>query len=332
MNLRIAAAALSVLFGTGCVVVASGGNRAGDITLLWSFDTKTCSQAGVSSVQVIIPGENLANDGVFNCTTDGVAGITLRNFAGGTYSFTVDGFDISNRKLYSASGTFTINGNATKSVDLTLVAGPNSYAYLTWTFPAFNGQNNPSCATVGVTEVDIYIDNLAPTTVSCATGQSAGGATTPYLNAGAHTLTLSAVTNTGFELYHFTGSFTTVTGAPSSQGFTMAWSVGGVQVKWTLTDSVVIDCGQAGVADVYVNFRDSQNNLLYGTMGTPIPCTTLQTEFKLHPGTYQVIIQASGTGNRLYQSSMANPPAVTVNAGVFPSAAAPLNVSVPRTM
>ncbi len=335
MNARIAAAALSMLMGTGCIVVnGSGGGTgsSGDITLLWSFGGKTCTQAGVASVQVTMPGVTLEDNGVLPCSANGTQGAVLEKFKAGTYAFTIDGLGDNNEKLYTASGTVVVNGNVTSTVDLAAVNGANTYAYLSWSFPPTSNQNNPSCQQVGVANVVVYIDNQAGQTVGCSVGQSVDGSVTPYLSAGVHNLRLSALAPNGAEQYSFVGTFTTVLGNPTAQAFLMQWSVGGVAVKWSLREnSAILNCAQAGVTEVFVNFQDAQDNLVYDGAGLSQSCTAGSATFTLYPGAYKIFVQAVGSNNRLYQSSMSAPPSVNVTAGVFPSAASALTIDVPRT-
>ncbi|MBX7113478.1 MAG: hypothetical protein K1X64_04020 [Myxococcaceae bacterium] len=335
MKARIAAAALSVLMGTGCIVVnGSGGGTgsSGDITMLWSFGGKTCTQAGVTSVQITMPGVTLEDNGVLPCSARGTQGGVLEKFKAGTYTFTIDGLGSNNEKLYSTSGTVTVNGNVTATVDLNAVNGANTYAYLSWSFPPSANQNNPSCQQVGVTDVVVYIDSQAGQRVGCSVGQSVDGSVTPYLSAGVHNVRLSALASNGAELYSFVGTFTTALGAPTAQAFLLQWSVGGVAVKWSLREnSAILSCAQAGVTEVFVNFQDAQNNLVYADAGLSQNCSGDAATFNLRPGAYKIFVQAAGSGDRLYQSNMAAPPSVNVTAGVFPSAASALTIDVPRT-
>lgn len=222
------------------------------------------------------------------------------------------------------SGCIVVKGTPQKTAEV---------AYLSWSFPAVGGQSNPNCQAAGIDSVIVYIDNMPSQTVTCAVGQSSMGWVTPALSGGPHNLTLSAVDSTGYEYFRYTGSFTVNLNTPASQSFTLQWAVGGVALKWTLTEqSTGLTCTQAGVTDVYVNFRDSQGHLVYGSMGDPQACTLPSVEYAyLKPGTYDIIVQAAGTNGRLYQSSMSNPPVVQVTAGVFPPASAALNIIVPRT-
>ena len=54
---------------------------------------------------------------------------------------------------------------------------------------------------------------------------------------------------------------------------TLDWAVGSLPVKWTFSNGVTtVNCAQAGVTSMNVNFRDSAGNLVYGNNGTDVPC------------------------------------------------------------
>jgi len=100
-----------------------GGHEAapGDVTLLWHFsDGNTCDSAGpyAATIEVSIPGEALANGGDYPCQSAGTDGITLDNFAPGTYDFSITAFDLNGAPTYTQSGTFLVDGDIT--VDVTL--------------------------------------------------------------------------------------------------------------------------------------------------------------------------------------------------------------------
>ncbi len=77
----------SPLAGAGlassCVVTPGG-----DVTFEWTFSGANCaSTGGLASVQVAIPGQTLANAGLYPCDSAGTDGIQLLDIAAGTYSF-----------------------------------------------------------------------------------------------------------------------------------------------------------------------------------------------------------------------------------------------------
>src|SRR5688500_11093122 len=86
MSLRLLFAVFCIAsLSTGCVVK---GSDPGDVTFLWTFGGLRCDQArDVAGVNISIPGESLVNNGRFACNTAGADGITLHDFAPGTYTF-----------------------------------------------------------------------------------------------------------------------------------------------------------------------------------------------------------------------------------------------------
>jgi len=346
MNARLWVAFLAVMGSTGCIIVAGGGTgggagggggtaKRGDVTFTWSFAGQQCNQVpAVKSVRVTIPGQTLDNAGVFPCLVADYPGIVLKDFAPGKYDFTLEAIGYSNEKLFAGASSFTINGSVRVDLDLTPVGGPNSYAYLTWRFPAMQGAPNPDCTTAGVANVLVSIDGAAATSIDCKLGFGTNpGVQTPFLSAGVHTIELTGVNATGYAYYRATSSLTTRAGAPVTAEYSLPWAVGGVAVKWSITDgSVGQTCTQAGVTDIYINFVDAQGNLVYGTNGDPKPCTATGVEYPfLKPGTYGVRMIAAGTGNRLYESNYTTPPLVTAVAGQFAPMSSAVNVQLFRT-
>src|SRR5688572_18014061 len=136
----------------GCRPVVSG--PPGDVTFFWTVIGGTCADhPEVQSIRINIPGEVLANGGVYPCSVNGTDGIVLHDFAAGGYSFDIDAVGYSNQVLYVSAGTFDVLGNTAVQIDLTPVGVPPSYAYLSWTFPG--GVN---CAQAGISFVDVTID------------------------------------------------------------------------------------------------------------------------------------------------------------------------------
>lgn len=354
MNARLVVAFLAVISSTGCIFVAGGGGGGrgggtggngggggtivrspGDVTFTWSFAGQMCNQVpSVKSVKITIPGQTIDNAGVFPCLVSNYPGIVLKDFSGGLYDFSVEAIGYSNERLYSGSGSFIVDGSIRVDIDLTPVGGPNSYAYLTWRFPAMQGAPNPDCNTAGVANVLVSIDGAAPLTIDCTLGFGKNpGVQTPFLTAGTHTIELTGVNGTGYAYYRATSTLTTTAGAPTSSEYSLPWAVGGVAVKWSLTDgSVAQTCSQAGVSDIYINFVDAQGNLVYGSQGDPKPCTSAGVEYPfLKPGTYGVRMIAAGTGNRIYESNITAPPLVTAVAGQFAPMSSAINVQMFRT-
>lgn len=321
MNLRslTCLALLAMLPLTGCLVVSSRPRAAGDVTFRWSFAGQSCAMVpAVKNVKITIGGQTLQNDGVFDCSTNGTAGIVLHDFKGGGYNYTIQGRDYNGTVLYSAEGAFIIDGSVTESVDLKPVGNGAAYAYMVWTFPPNSASSNPTCAQAGVAKVNVSIDQGDWLVYDCAAGQTVEGTPTPYLTVGSHNIELSAVNSSGYE-YYFKLSTLPVSNTPSLQQYDLDWAVGGATVKWTVTNgSTATTCAAAGITTVYVNFRDSNGDLVYTGSGDPQPCANLAIVYNfLKPGNYQVFLSANGSGTSVYQSSTTSPPVVSVAAGVF---------------
>jgi hypothetical protein len=351
MNPRILSAFLltAVLSLSGCIINGGGGSggggggtcttcttpkQPGDVTFTWSFAGAECNQVpNVKSVWIQIPGESLQNNGVFPCLANNYPGIVLHNFAPGSYTFTIEANGYSNEKLFVGSGAFTVNGNVRVNVDLTPAGGPSSYAYMAWSFPPNSMTNGgaANCTQAGVAFVDAYFDgDNTAVRYTCTKGETSGGAVTPYLAPGHHTVTLIGLTSGQYPMYRRDSTFDTFAGNPISAAYSMQWAVGGVALKWTLTNgsTTYSGCGAAGVTDMQVNFQDSQGNMVYGTSWDAQKCDAAPVIYSyLQPGTYRVYVQGTGPGVT-FKSNFQNAPVIQVNAGVFPGASQAINVTM----
>jgi hypothetical protein len=332
--LSVAAAALISLMASGCIIVA-GNNRSGDITLLWSFNGQTCMFVPqIQSVRVIIPGAQLQNNGVFPCMTNNVAGITLRNFRGGTYQVTVEGLDSAGRVIYQGSSSVLVNGNVSASVNLTPIQGATGTALISWVFPG-----NLACAQIGdvgggLSRMLISIDNATATPFDCARGNAtaanpSAAVTIDNLTGGvAHTIDLLAQDSSGFNYLRATNSVTINTGGSIAGQFQMQWIVGSLPMRWSfLNNGVTITCAQAQVTSVFVNAKNTQTQRYVfvdgsgnPTAGQQVPCVSannLQGTFfpYFEAGTYEISLQAPVSGNAYIYRATA--PAIQVQAGVF---------------
>jgi hypothetical protein len=319
MNGKLAALMMGLSLLAGCII-APGGNTGpapGNITFSWTFGGQPCAAVPqVANVQITIPGQQLQNNGVYACTTAGFDGIQLNNFVGGTYSWEVDGLDVNGTVIYTASGTVNVDGDVGVTVDLSPVSGPTTYAYVSWTFPSQPNNPNPSCTDVGIANVNISIDGSAATQVACPQGQSTTGWQTPYLTAGTHSLSLSALDASGNTLYQATGSFQTSSSQPSSQSVPFQWAVGGLAVAWAWGNAE--SCTADGLTSLSVQLYDSTNAPLWPGSGTPVPCDLLAASFTtIPPGMYSLVITGVN-GATTYSSPTTPAPNVVVQAGVFP--------------
>jgi hypothetical protein len=323
MNGKIAVALSSLLLIGGCIVGVNGnsGPNPGNITFGWTFGGQPCSAVpSIANVKVTILGEVLQNNGVYACNTGGFDGILLSNFVGGTYSWTVDGMDSNSTVLYTASGTVNVDGDVNVNVDLTPVGGATTFAFLTWTFPPLASKSNPACLDVGAVNVDVSIDNGAATAVQCSNGQTTQGWQTPFLDAGTHTISLSAVDATGTPLYQANGTFQTFATQASAQGFGFQWAVGGLSVSWTWKSSSE-SCTAAGVSNLSVQLYDSSNAPHFTGAGASVSCDAGTTTFtNIPPGTYSLLVTGATDGGTTFSTTTNPAPTVSVQAGVFPAA------------
>jgi hypothetical protein len=322
MNGKIAVALSGLLLFAGCIVGVNGGGGGpspGNITFSWTFGGQPCSAVpAVANVQVTIPGQVLQNNGVYACDTAGYDGIQLANFAGGTYSWTLNGLDSNNNVLYTTSGSVNVDGDVNVNADLTPVGGATTYAYLTWTFPPLASKSTPACVDVGVVNVDVSIDNGAATSVACSNGQTAQGWQTPFVDAGTHTISLSAVDATGTPLYQANGTFQTFATQASAQGFGFQWAVGGLSVSWTWANSE--SCTSDGLTSLNVQLYDSTNAPHFPGAGAPVSCDAGTTTFtNIPPGTYALLVTGTNDGGTTFSTSTNPAPSASVQAGVFPA-------------
>lgn len=330
MNKHLSTAFLALALLQGCII--NGGNnsglRDGDVTFLWRFMGDTCDEVPVAAVRVTIPGEQLEDGGYYGCLNGGVPGITLHDFFGGNYEYTLEGLSNTGEVLYRASGTFAINGDVTLNVDLTPSGEASSYALLSWSFPSNWASQTPSCADATVTYIDVEIDNSGVwDRYHCADGMGGGEASTRLIAPGTHTIDLVAVHVSGENEYAvaYQGStFVTVSNAPASHSFTLDWEIGGTTVAWELEDGGADEtCTQAKVETVYVHFRDVETGELvdFGqgeNTGDDNVCTASTVTYRyLYAGTYDVYLSATNADGVSYLSPSENPPRITVTAGTW---------------
>lgn len=334
-------------FLTGCTVHCGGGHptpQPADVTFHWTFVGKSCADLPeIQTIQIDIPGEALDNNGAYPCESNNYPGIVLHTFAPGTYNFTITAYGTRSEALFTASSSFSINGtNILVNVDLTPVNQPNSWAYLTWTFPAQSGVTRP-CFDRGIAFVDVQIDSLPSKRYNCDDGITAQGVATDLLDAGQHSIQAWAVDTNNYVYYSAATSITTYAGSPTGNSITLNWAVGGAAEKWSLYNNTTpITCQNAGVDTMYATFQDvsNANTILYGNLNDYTTwdkidnfCTNFTYLYwsYLPPGTYKVYLRAIGVGGITYDSDFASPPTVTITAGVFPTEAQAGTVTMHRT-
>jgi hypothetical protein len=292
----------------------------GDITFLWTFgaDGRCVDVPAVKSIKITIPGETLANNGVYACSTAGVDGITLRDFRGGNYSYTLQAIDAYGKVIYLGSGSVAVNGNKQVRVDLT--PDGKTYAYVSWFFPPKGSYNRPTCAQANVTSMKASIDNGEWVSVSCEEGQTGIGIATPYLEPGPHTLRLVAYGydtqgRNGMPLYNLQGTLTTQRGEPVSVQFGF-FELGGMSVRWDMWDGFQYrTCAQTGLTQVVLNLLDlSTNTFVFGESGAAYACgaAPVVNQF-LKPSNYRVYLRGYA-GSTMTYSNENNPTDITVRA------------------
>lgn len=333
MNSRLLFAFLCLVsVSTGCIVVDDDHPPApsvpGDVTFLWTFNGLRCDQArDVYGVNVTIPGESLLNNGKYACNTAGSDGITLHDFAPGSYNFTLQAVNFQNQIIFEASGTFVINGNRTAMVDLAPVGNPTSYALLNWRFPG-----NMGCGQAGVATVDITLDDMAPRNFDCTVGQSAQGLQTPNLDPGSHFIEFIARAPSGQPLYYFNGELVTQAYNPVSVLYDL-YAVGGASIAWKFSDgSVTFDCNSLSPnLQIGVNFQDTTTGQwVYGALGDWHNCSDKPIVYSyLRPGTYKVSLYAKTNSNTEYRSNPNIAP-ILVQAHNFPGPNSALEVTMYR--
>jgi len=130
----------------------------GDVTLHWTFDKKSCSQAGITVVHASVDGQVLTdgnNNPDLPCSSSGVDGTTVSPLSPGQHTFDLVGVDGGGQSKYALNGfnvTVVAGQNAVYNPDLAPAAPTTASANLTWTF---SGQ---SCATANITQVTILVD------------------------------------------------------------------------------------------------------------------------------------------------------------------------------
>lgn len=324
----------------GCIIIGDNDpppntRDPGDVTFAWTFTGLDCAaMPEVADVRITIPGESLAQDGIYACRSAGFDGITLHDFVGGTYAYTVEGLDNTGTAIFEKSGSFTIDGNVDVAVDLDAIYW--TYSYVTWRLPAVGGNTNPTCAEADVTHVDIWINDLEPVRVPCELGRSGEGYRTPFLEADTHYIYLRATdvdagAGLDYGRYYKESELVTLIGSASESNYQLQ-PYGGATLKWELYEtggSGPYSCADLGVTDVYINFQnvDTSEWVYHDGTGVPTtgdkrPCTDVVAYYdELIPGDYTVSIQGRGTGDVLYTnaSMLAGQKQVTVTGGVFPA-------------
>jgi len=133
---------------------ACGGPSRSDLIIDWTFEGKSCADAGVAEIHFAIANEVLSPDR-FTCD-QAAGGVDLGSFLVGDYQLTITGFDGAGVQTHQVVQTLQVRGRSGGrdeiAVDVPRVADSTT-ADLTWTFSP-----GPDCATANVQQVTIYID------------------------------------------------------------------------------------------------------------------------------------------------------------------------------
>jgi hypothetical protein len=299
------------------VSLAPRGPQPGDVTFHWSFASSghCADMTDVKSIHITIPGQTLANGGVYACNTAGVDGITLHDFAPGNYTYTLEAINYDGQVIFSGSGFFTVNGNVLVTATLTPASGASSYAYISWSFPATGSSSNPTCTQAGVVSVDASIDGGPWSRLDCALGWGSSQVATPYLTQGSHTLAFIAWSSGGQPYYSGEGTVVTRTGAPVAASFQLK-PVGGMALRWELFDGFSYrSCAEAGLSGMLINLRNKATGVLvYGVAGDAQSCTGAPIIYSyLEPGDYEVYIRGM-SGSSIAYTNESSPTTLTVKA------------------
>jgi len=171
---------------------ACGGPTRSDLIIDWTFEGKSCADAGVDDIHFAIANEVLTPDHFF--CRDASGGVDLGSFLVGDYQLTITGFDGAGVQTHQIVQTLQVRGRSGGrdeiAVDVPRVANSTT-ADLTWTFSP-----GPDCATANVQQVTIYVDpnpdgtgGTNAGTVACSTMGTQGASIAP-LTPGRHTFAI----------------------------------------------------------------------------------------------------------------------------------------------
>lgn len=313
MNVRILAAFLCLATLSGCIIHQDDNDgpccntpppqrSPGDVTFLWTLQDLRCDEArDVKGINIRIPGETLANGGKYDCSTAGVDGITLHDFAPGSYTFEMQAVGYDNTVLYTGSGSFIVDGDVRVMMDLMPTGSSPSYGRVSWLFP-----NNATCYQAGASNMLLVIDGDLRKEVACVEGNGGRATATPDLAPGEHTIEIFAYDGTGQTVFHRRSTFITRAYDPVSLEFTLS-PVGTLVLNWSFSKDggrTTISCADARVSELRMNFQDSSGNWIYGTSGISGPCAPPTGRFEtLAPGRYRIDILGTDASGVTYQSS-----------------------------
>ena len=156
---------------------ATAGGGVPGAELSWTFDGKTCAQAGVGVVHISLDGTPITDDRNnpdIPCSQNSRDGATIDPLTPGEHTFDLTGFVGSTAK-YSLTGlrvTVPATGTVQVAPDLLSASGTSATASITWTFAGMG------CAAAKVDEVQVLVDDQDAGSVPCSSGGLEGAVVT----------------------------------------------------------------------------------------------------------------------------------------------------------
>lgn len=183
----------SLILAVAVAAAACGPTRQWvDVEVDWTFAGRSCSAAGVASIQIDVENEALSRN-KFTCAEADV-GVDIGQFVTGPYTMTVTGFDAAGNLTHQTTARVDVTpgGRNVIPFDAASVTGD---AVLRWSFAG------KGCDAAGVSTVRVSLDNQVITDahnspdLSCKqtdAGALVEGTTIGPLSPGSHTFALAA--------------------------------------------------------------------------------------------------------------------------------------------
>lgn len=292
-----------------------GANGTSTLSFAWAFEGMSCAQAQISWVNVTLEGVTLPNAGRVPCSSGGLDGAVLRDLAPGSYAWSVAA-TASGDAPYFATGTVQVQ--ATGSVEVNVRRADSTVSLgVSWTFPASGASASPTCTQAGISSILAIIDETQTLSMACAEG-FAPSQTSITLSRGLHTLSFYALAANSVPTHRKTFTFDAQPTGPTSRAFVFDWAVGGLALRWTFSNGAnTLNCAQAGISQVSVTLRRSEGDIIFDE---PCMSGTVQGVLldQLPPGSFELLLRASGSAGAAYSSNPTTLPTVTVVEGQFP--------------
>jgi len=186
------------------VAAAACGPGRSELVVDWTFENKTCADAGVANIHVDVANEVLSRSD-FTCQEAG-QGLDFGSYLSGHYQVTVTGFDALGAKTHETVVTLAVGSGGTSgyAIDVPRVAPSTvAFANVTWT----SGFDGLGCAAANVQQVTILVDpnpdgtgGTDAGTVACSTMGTEGAFVEP-LTGGVHTFAILGLRTVGNALH-----------------------------------------------------------------------------------------------------------------------------------